>query len=156
MFLRRRHRRFGCVHLRLRRQILGLGIVQFLLRDQARPARRCLLKPFRRRVQSRMLCLCTVDLVLRPRDLLLGLLQLENRLLQLRLQLRHFKDRQCLALMNDVANIHIDARHVAAHLGVYIHNLVGLELSGQRKHMGDIAPLRRGDLRGWNRRSSRF
>ena len=107
-------------------------------------------------MQRRMLCFCTVDLVLRPRDLLLGLLQLENRLLQLRLQFRDFKDGECLPFMNDVANIHINARHVAAHLGVYIHNLVGLELSGQRKHLGDITPLRRGDLRRCDRRSSRF
>ena len=88
--------------------------------------------------------------MLRPCDLLLGLLQLENRLLQLRLQFRDFKDRECLAFMNDVANIHIDARHVTAHLGVHIHNLVGLKLTGQRQHMRNVAPLRCGDLCGWN------
>ena len=84
------------------------------------------------------------------------MLQLERRALQLGLQLRNFKDSQRLALANDVANVHIDARHVTAHLGVHIHNLVRLELSGQREHMGDIAALRRGDLGGWNGCSSRI
>jgi hypothetical protein len=56
--------------------------------------------------------------------------------------------------MNDVAYIYTYVRHVTAHLGVYINDLVRLELSGQSQHMGDIAPLRRGNLCGWNRCSS--
>ena len=156
MFLRRRHRRFGRIHLRLRRQILGLCIVQFLLRNQPRPSLGRLLQPFRLSVQSRVFRLGAIDLVLRPRDLFFALLQLKHCLLQLRLQLRHFQNRQRLALMHDVADIHIDARHVAANLGVHIHNLVGLELTGQRQHMGNIAPLCCGDLRGWNSCGYRF
>jgi hypothetical protein len=107
-------------------------------------------------VQSRVLRLGAIDPVLGLRDLFFGLLELEHCLLQLRFQLRHFQDRQRLTLMNDVADIHIDARHVAANLGVHIHNLVGLELTGQRQHMRNIAPLRCGNLCGGNSRGLRF
>ena len=108
------------------------------------------------RVQRRVLRLGAIDLVLRLRDLFFALLELKLGLLQLRLQLRHFKNRQRLALMHDIANIHIDARHVTANLGVHIHYLVGLELTGQRQHMGNITSLRCGNLCGRNRFSSGF
>ena len=107
-------------------------------------------------MQGRVRRLGAVDLVLRARDLFLALLQLEYCLLQLRLQLRHFENRQRLALMNNVADIDIDVRHVAAHLGVNVDNLVRLELSGQREHMGNIAPLRCGNFCGWNSCSARL
>ena len=47
--------------------------------------------------------------------------------------------------------LRVDARHVAANFWVHIHYLVGLELTGQRQHMGDIAALRGGNLCGRNR-----
>ena len=37
--------------------------------------------------------------------------------------------------MNDVANVDIDFRHVAAHLGVNIDHLVRLKLSGESQDM---------------------
>ena len=88
-----------------------------------------------------------LDLVLRARDLFLALLQLEAGLLELRLQLRHFEHRQRFALVHDVANVDVDALHVAAHLGVHVDHLIGLELAGEREHVGDVAALRDGNAR---------
>ena len=73
-----RHCRFRRVHLRLCGQILRLGVVQFLLCNKPGPPRRRLFQPFRCCMQSCVLRLCPIDLVLRPRDFILGLLQLER------------------------------------------------------------------------------
>ena len=113
------------------------------MRNQAGTRGGRLLQARRFRVQSKVQCLGTFYLVLCARDLFLALFELEGRLLQLRLQLRDFQNCQCLSLVHNVANVHIDLLHVAAHLGVYVDHLIRLELPGQRKHMGDVAALRR-------------
>ena len=79
--------------------------------------------------------------MLRLADLFLALIDLEDSLLQLRLQLRHFEHGECLTLVHDVADIDVDLPHVAADLGVYVHHLVGLKLPGQGEHVGEIAAL---------------
>ena len=142
MLLCRGHGGFGGIYLCFRRKILRLRIVDFLLRDQ--PGLPCggLLQPLELRVNCGMFRFCAVDFVLCARNLLLALLQLEDRLLQLRFQFRHFKHGNGLALVNHVADIDVDVRHVSAHLGVHIDNLEWLELPGQRQHVRDIAALR--------------
>ena len=74
VFLRRRHCRFGCVNLRLRERSLACASSSSCCAIKPGRASRCLLEAFRSRVQSRMLCLGALDLVLRPRNLFLGLL----------------------------------------------------------------------------------
>ena len=91
------------------------------------------------------------DLVLGLRDLFPALLNLEDRLLQLGFQLGDFEHGQSLALVDDVADVDVDLFHVAADLGVNVNDLVWLELPSQREHVRDIASLRGGNARGWNR-----
>ena len=59
-------------------------------------------------------------------------------------------------LMHDVADVDVDALHVAAHFGMDIDHLVRLELPGKCKHVGNIAALSNGDARGWHGCCFRF
>ena len=74
--------------------------------------------------------LCSLDLMLRAQQIVLGPLHLESGALQLRIQLWNFQYRQSLALADFVADIHVDLHHEAGDLGMNIHHLVRLELPG--------------------------
>ena len=108
VLLSRGHGGFGGVDLRLRTEVLGLRIVEFLLRDQARTRGCRLLQTLRLGVERGVERLGALDLLLRARDLFLALLELESGLLELRFQLRNFEDRQRFALMHDVADVDVD------------------------------------------------
>ena len=58
--------------------------------------------------------------------------------------------------MHDVADVDVDALHVAAHFGMHVDNLIGLKLAGEREHMGDVAALGNGNSCGRNSCGSRF
>ena len=151
------HGGLGGVDLRFGGEVAGLGVIEFLLRDQAGVALRCLLQARVLFMQSLVLRFGAIDLVLRARNLFLALVDLEDGLLQLRLQFRNFKRSERLALLDDVADVDVDLAHVAADLGVDVDHLVGLELPGEREHVADVAPLRNCYASGGNRRRlSRF
>src|SRR5580698_1079516 len=101
-------------------------------------------------MQRRMDRLCAFDLILRAKQIVLCTLHLEYSALQLRIQLRHFQDRQGLALAHPVSYVHIDLHHEASHLGVNIHYLIRLELSGEAQSVCNVAALCRRHFRRRN------
>ena len=139
---------FGRVDLCLRVQVFCLRVVQFLLRNQAGTRGCRLLQAFRLGMERRVQCLGAFDLLLRARDFFLALFELECGLFELRFQLGNFEDRQRFSLVHDVADVDVDALHVAAHLGMHVDFLIGLELAGEREDVGNVAALGHGDARG--------
>ncbi len=85
--------------------------------------------------------------MLRPNNLVAAARHFRYRALQLRFQLRHFQHREALPLPHPVPNVHVNMPHEAGNLGMNVHHLVGLELSRQRQHLGDIAALHHSHLR---------
>jgi hypothetical protein len=133
--------RFGCVNLRLRREVFGLRIVQFLLSDQTRPPGSRLPEPFRGSVERAIGRFCPAHFMLGLRNLLLALLDFVHSSLKLGFKLGHFKHGESLALTHDVSDVHVDARHVSAYFWVHIHYLVWLKLASHGKHLSDIPSL---------------
>ena len=84
------------------------------------------------------------------RDLFLALRDLEDGLLELRLELGDFEHGERLTLLDHVADVDVDLLHVAADLGVDVDHLVGLELAGEGEDVVDIAALRGGHAGGRN------
>ena len=72
MLSRAGQRRLGGFNLSLGSAVLGLGIVQFLLRNQTRTGRRCLLQTQRIGMHGRVVGFGTRDLVLGALYLLLA------------------------------------------------------------------------------------
>lgn len=88
-----------------------------------------------------------IDVVLSAGDFLFTLVDLEDGLLQLRLQLRNFKGGERLPFFDNVTDVDVDGAHVSGNLGMHIYHLVRLELAGEREHVGDAAALCRCDAR---------
>ena len=128
VLLRGSHCGLRGVHLRLRAQVLGLRVIQLLLRNQAGPRCRCLLQPPELSMDGRVHCFSALELVLRSRDLFLGLLQIEGGLFKLGFQFWNVENRERLPFVHNIADIDIDALHVPANLGVHVDHLIRLKL----------------------------
>jgi hypothetical protein len=138
----------GRVDLGLGREIGGAGVIEFLLGDETWVTLSGLLQANVLLVECLVLGLGTTDLVLRSGDLFLALVNLEDRLLELGLEFGDFERSECLAFVDDVADIDVDLAHVAGDLGVHVHDLVRLKLAGEGEDMANIATLGDGDAGG--------
>jgi hypothetical protein len=152
--LRGRQRRLGRIHLGRGRQILGLGVVQFLLRHQAGLSLVGLQQPLVIVMQSGVHGLRPRDLALRAHDLVPAARHFRHRPGQLRLQLGDFQHRQGFALVHAVADIHVNMLNETGDFGMDVDYLVRLELPRQGEHLIDAAPLHGCHLRGGRTRSS--
>src|SRR5690349_19823922 len=88
-----------------------------------------------------MLRFSPIDFMVRPDDFFVALLYIEYGLLQLGFQFRNFDHGNCLSLMYPVADVDVDALHIAADFRMNIHDLVRLKLASQREYLRDVAPL---------------
>jgi len=70
--------------------------------------------------------------MLPPGDLVFASGYLRNSTLQLRIQLRYFKDRNRLTRANLVPDIHVDVSYKSGDLRMNVNYLVRLELTGDR------------------------
>jgi hypothetical protein len=127
---RRRQSCLRCIHLGGCGKIFRLGVVQFLLSDQAGLGFRCLLHTSVVRVQSSIFSLRPGHIVLSADDFILSLTHCGNRPLHLRLQLGNFKDGDRLPFPDLVPYIHVNVLDESRDFGMNIDHLVGLKLAG--------------------------
>ena len=114
-----------------------MGVIQFLLSDQAGLGFRCLLHASVIRVQRSIFRLRPGHIVLCPDDLVLTASHLRNGALQLGPQFGNLKDGERLPLPDLVPYIHVDVLYESRNLGMNVDHLVSLELAGKRQHVVD-------------------
>ena len=122
---------FGGFHLRLRRQILALRIVHFLLRDQPGLGVRHGLQAVVLQVSNLVLRFHAVQLFAGVRHLFAHVLDGGLVLLQLGFQFGNFEDRHQLAFLDVRAIVHFQFLHVAGFLGVDVDFLERHQFGGQ-------------------------
>jgi hypothetical protein len=85
--------------------------------------------------------------MLRDADLFHASLLLGLAAAILRVQLGNFEYGEGLAGVDAIADVDVDVAHVAGDLCVYIDDLIGLKLPGEREHVRDVAALDNADGR---------
>ena len=127
----------GGLYLCLGGEVFGLGVVEFLLRDEAWPCFRSLLEAIVFCMQSRVICGCTRKGAFGAGDIFLAALHDRLRAFNLRGHLRHFKLGDQLPGAHAVADVDIDFADVAGDFGVNLHLLEGQELARHLKPIGE-------------------
>ncbi len=133
------------VDLRLRGFSLRASIVKLLRGNDARLLHGGFLEARVVGLKGRVQRLCAGNLVLRRGNRVLRAERLGCGTGILRCQLGHFQHSQHLPGTHAVADVDIDAPEIPGNLGMDVHHLEGLELSGERKGVGDGAALYRRD-----------
>jgi hypothetical protein len=112
----------------LRRQVLALRVVHFLLGHQAGLGLRHGVQPVKLQMHDLVLGLRAAQVMLGVSDLVLHIGDGGFVLVQLGLQLRNLQHRQQLALLHAAAIVHVELAHVAGFFGVHVDFLEGHQL----------------------------